>query len=286
MQDEMTTTLDLTRIEAWLAEDIGPGDVTTRATVGADRRLAARWVAKADGVVAGLAEARAIFRHLDPAVAFESHVADGQRVTAGQTLVVLTGTADAILSGERLALNIAQRLSGIATETCRYVDAVAAYPAQILDTRKTAPGLRDLDKKAVALGGGTNHRIGLYDLAMIKDNHIAAAGGISAAVSRVRSYAPDIAIEVETTTLAEVDEALAAEVSMIMLDNMSPATMREAVARVAGRARLEASGNVSQATVAEIAATGVDFISIGALTHSVTAFDISQRITPLAPARA
>ena len=286
MQDEMITTLDSSRIEAWLAEDIGPGDVTTRATVGADRQLSARWVAKADGVVAGLAEARAVFSHLDPTVRFEPHVAEGARVTAGQTLVALTGSANAILSGERLALNIAQRLSGIATETRRYVDVVAAHPAQILDTRKTAPGLRDLDKKAVALGGGTNHRIGLYDLAMIKDNHIAAAGGITEAVAAVRGYAPEIAIEVETTTLAEVDEALAAEVSMIMLDNMSPATMHEAVARVAGRARLEASGNVSQATVAEIAATGVDFISIGALTHSVTAFDISQRIAPLAPARA
>ena len=281
MQQERDTTLDSGRIDQWLAEDLGPGDITTRATLGADRAVQASWIAKADGIVAGLAEARAVFQRLDPQLIWQAEVADGARVGAGQTIARLSGTAHGVLSGERLALNIAQRMSGIASETRRYVDAVAGYAAQILDTRKTVPGLRDLDKKAVAAGGGTNHRFGLYDLAMIKDNHIAAAGGIAAAVAAVRGYAPDIAIEVETTSLAEVDQALAAEVPMIMLDNMAPAMMREAVARVAGRARLEASGNVSQASIAAIAATGVDFISIGALTHSVMAFDISQRIAPI-----
>ena len=222
MQQERDTTLDSVRIDQWLAEDLGPGDITTRATLGADRAVQASWIAKADGIVAGLAEARAVFQHLDPQLIWQAEITDGVRVRAGQTIATLAGTAHGVLSGERLALNIVQRMSGIATETRRYVDAVAGYSAQILDTRKTVPGLRDLDKKAVAAGGGTNHRFGLYDLAMIKDNHIAAAGGIAAAVAAVRGYAPDIAIEVETTSLAEVDEALAAEVPMICLLYTSP----------------------------------------------------------------
>ncbi len=205
-------------------------------------------------------------------------MAEGEAVTAGAELVAFEGTGRAVLTGERTALNIAQRMSGIATATRGYVELIAEHPARILDTRKTAPGLRDLDKKAVAIGGGVNHRAGLYDLAMIKDNHIVAAGGITAAVAAVRAHAPAIGIEVETTTLDELDEALAAGVDMIMLDNMAPETMRAAVERTAGRAKLEASGNVGRDNIVAIAATGVDFISIGALTHSVIAFDISQRL--------
>lgn len=270
--------LDPARIDRWLAEDIGSGDVTTRAVLGDDQRIAGRWVAKAEGVVAGLAEAAAVFARLDPAIDWRPRVAEGDLVASGTELVVFEGLGRAVLTGERTALNIAQRMSGIATATRGYIEIIAGHPARILDTRKTAPGLRDLDKKAVATGGGVNHRAGLYDMAMIKDNHIAAAGGITAAVAAVRAYAPQIGIEVETTTLDELDEALAAGVEMIMLDNMTPETMTAAVARTAGAAKLEASGNVGRDNIATIAATGVDFISIGALTHSVIAFDISQRI--------
>lgn len=269
---------DTACIDAWLAEDIGPGDVTTDAVLDAHRRITARWVAKADGVVAGLAEAVAIFARLDPTLDWQPRIAEGERVAAGDEIAVFTATGRAVLTGERTALNIAQRMSGIATATRRHVDAIADYPARILDTRKTAPGLRALDKAAVAIGGATNHRIGLYDLAMIKDNHIAAAGGIAEAVAAVRAVAPRVPIEVETTTLDELDIALAAGCDYIMLDNMSCATMAAAVARTAGRARLEASGNVSLERLGDIAATGVDYISIGALTHSVSAFDISQRV--------
>lgn len=270
--------IDTDRIDRWLAEDVHTGDVTTNAVLEADATVAARWVAKADGLVAGLAEAAAVFRRLDPDLAWRPAVADGEAVVAGTELVGFEGAGRAVLTGERTALNIAQRMAGIATATRAYVAAVAGHPARILDTRKTAPGLRDLDKKAVAAGGGVNHRAGLYDLAMIKDNHIVAAGGIGAAVAAVRARAPAIGIEVEITTLDELDQALAAGVDMIMLDNMAPETLSAAVERVAGAARLEASGNIDRHDIATIAATGVDFISIGALTHSVTAFDISQSI--------
>ncbi|HET7313687.1 carboxylating nicotinate-nucleotide diphosphorylase [Salinisphaera sp.] len=272
------STLDGPRIDRWLAEDVRTGDVTTNAVLDETATVAARWVAKADGVVAGLAEAESVFRRLDPDLDWRPAVAAGEAVAAGTELVAFDGLGRAVLTGERVALNIAQRMSGIATATRGYVEAVAGHRARILDTRKTVPGLRDLDKKAVAIGGGVNHRAGLYDLAMIKDNHIAAAGGIGAAVAAVRAHAPAIGIEVETTTLDELDEALAAGVDMIMLDNMAPETLIAAVARVAGAAQLEASGNVGADNIATIAATGVDFISIGALTHSVIAFDISQRI--------
>lgn len=278
MTNETTTVLAPERIRAWLAEDVGSGDVTTNAVVAEQATARARWVAKAEGIVAGLAEACAVFRHMDPELDWRVEIAEGSRVAPGDTLVCFSGRARAVLTAERTALNIAQRMSAIATAARRHVDAVADYPARILDTRKTVPGLRDLDKKAVALGGAVNHRAGLHDLAMIKDNHIVAAGGIGAAVAAVRAHAPDIGIEVETTTLAELDQALAAGCDFIMLDNMSLATMQAAVRHTAGRARLEASGNVSLARLAEIAATGVYFISIGGLTHSVTAFDISQRV--------
>ncbi|MGN8197418.1 carboxylating nicotinate-nucleotide diphosphorylase [Salinisphaera sp. RV14] len=278
IQSKIESTIDPARIDRWLAEDVHTGDVTTDAVLDAGAPVAARWVAKAEGVIAGLAEAEAVFRRLDPDLDWRPVVAEGDAVTAGTELVAFEGAGRAVLTGERTALNIAQRMSGIATATRGYVDRVAGHRARILDTRKTVPGLRDLDKKAVAIGGGVNHRAGLYDLAMIKDNHIAAAGGITAAVAAVRAYAPAIGIEVETTTLDELDEALAAGVDLIMLDNMTPDTMAAAVERTAGRARLEASGNVGRDNIASIAATGVDFISIGALTHSVIAFDISQRV--------
>lgn len=266
------------QVTRWLAEDVGSGDVTTTAIVAAQAHAKALWVAKSAGVFAGVDEALAVFRALDPDLVWEPQVAEGAQVAAGTVLVRFAGRSRAVLTGERTALNIAQRMSGIATATRACVDAVAGTGARILDTRKTVPGLRALDKKAVAIGGGHNHRMGLHDMAMIKDNHIVVAGGIAAAVAAVRAHAPQVAIEVEVTHFDELEQALAARVDWIMLDNMSPERMAEAVRHVAGRARLEASGNVSLATIRAVAASGVDFISLGALTHSVTAFDISQRI--------
>jgi nicotinate-nucleotide pyrophosphorylase (carboxylating) len=269
-------------IDLALAEDIHSGDVTTEAVIGGDTPVAAYWLAKQDGVFAGLAIAEAVFRRLDPAIVWQPQVADGAWVSRGDVLVEMQGIGRAVLSAERIALNLAQRASGIATAAAAFVERVAGTSARILDTRKTVPGLRALDKWAVAVGGGSNHRFGLFDLAMIKDNHIAAAGGIAEAVARVRAYDPAIGIEVEAACLADVQQALEVGVDMIMLDNMHPAAMAEAVAYVAGRARLEASGNITLDNVAAVAATGVDFISIGALTHSVSAFDISQRVSQIA----
>lgn len=269
-------------LDAAFVEDIHSGDVTTEAVIGGDTPIAAQWVAKQDGVLAGLAVAEAVFRRLDPAIDWQPRVVDGAKVARGDVLVDMRGIGRAVLSGERIALNLAQRCSGIATAAAAYVERVAGTNARILDTRKTVPGLRALDKWAVAMGGATNHRFGLFDLAMIKDNHIAAAGGIAEAVACVRAYDSQIGIEVETGDLDDVQQALDQNVEMIMLDNMSLDAMREAVALVAGRAQLEASGNVTLDNVAEVAATGVDFISIGALTHSVLAFDISQRVTHIA----
>jgi len=269
------------RVARWLAEDVGPGDVTTEAIVPAEARAEAVWVAKSDGVVAGLDEALEVFRALDPELEWQPQTGEGAWVEAGTELVRFSGRARAVLTGERTALNLAQRMSGIATAARACVQAVEGTGVRILDTRKTVPGLRDLDKKAVAIGGGGNHRIGLYDLAMIKDNHIAAAGGIAAAVAAVRAHAPGIAVEVEVTCFEELDQALAAGVEWIMLDNMPPARMAEAVRRVAGRARLEASGNVRLENIRAVAESGVDCISLGALTHSVVAFDISQRLLGL-----
>lgn len=269
-----------------LAEDLGPtpdaplGDLTTLATVPADLTLTARLVAKADGILAGLAVFARTFTLLDPAVQLTFHAADGDSVTRGQVVAHLTGPGRALLTAERTALNLLQRLSGIATYTHALVTAAtAANPhVRILDTRKTAPGLRALDKYAVTLGGGHNHRTGLYDMALIKENHIAAAGGITPAVQRVRTAYPYLPIEVEVTTLAELDEALPLNLNRILLDNMSLDQLRAAVAKTASTTPLEASGNVSLATVAAIAATGVDYISSGALTHSVTALDLSLLI--------
>lgn len=265
-------------IEQALAEDIQTGDVTTEATIPATLRYEGVIVAKATGVVAGLAIARAVFAAVDPAVVFAPLVDDGDPVSPGTRVVEISGPARALLTGERVALNFLQRMSGIATATRRYVDAVAGTRATILDTRKTVPGLRLLDKYAVYLGGGHNHRIGLYDMAMIKDNHIAAAGGITPAVERVRAkWGDQLPIEVEIQSLAQLHEVLALGVDQIMLDNMGLEEMRAAVEEVDGRVPLEASGNVSLETVAAIAATGVDYISVGKLTHSVEALDLSFR---------
>ena len=259
-----------------LAEDIGSGDVTTLNTVPADAILRGTLLVKADGVVAGLAVFQRVFKLVDARVEIDLQVADGVPVHRGQIIATIDGPGQAILTGERLALNILQRMSGIATETRRYVDAVAGTHAVILDTRKTAPGLRVLDKLAVRLGGGQNHRFGLYDMAMIKDNHIAAVGSITEAVRRIRAGDPQgRPIEVEVTDLDQLREALALDVHRILLDNMDNATMAKAVTIAAGRTPLEASGGVNLDTVTAIAATGVDYISVGALTHSVTALDIS-----------
>jgi nicotinate-nucleotide pyrophosphorylase (carboxylating) len=262
-----------------LAEDIGDGDVTTLHTIPADAVLHGVFLAKEAGVVAGLEVVRSVFGQVDPAVEVAFDLADGDRVEASQVFGSVRGPGRALLTGERVALNFLQRMSGIATLTRLYVDAVAGTRAIILDTRKTAPGLRVLDKWAVRLGGGQNHRIGLYDMAMIKDNHIAAVGGIAEAVRRVRAGDErGRPIEVEVTTLEQLREALDQPIDRILLDNMSLAQMREAVRIATGRIPLEASGNVNLDTVAAIAATGVDYISSGALTHSVAALDISLDI--------
>jgi nicotinate-nucleotide pyrophosphorylase (carboxylating) len=228
--------------------------------------------------VSGLAAAEAVFRALDPEARFEPLAADGDRIeTAPTVLARIEGSARTVLTGERTALNLLGRLCGIATLTRQYVDAVAGTGAVILDTRKTTPGLRALEKEAVLHGGGQNHRLGLYDAILVKDNHLRLAGCIAAAVERLRSASP-LPVEVEAETLAQVREALEAGADRILLDNMPPSVLAEAVALVAGRAELEASGGISLATVREIAATGVDFVSVGALTHSARALDVSLEV--------
>ncbi|MEZ4580082.1 MAG: carboxylating nicotinate-nucleotide diphosphorylase [Caldilineaceae bacterium] len=270
-QDEQIQAI----IDFALAEDVGDGDVTSICTVPAQTRYHGEFLVKAAGVSAGLDVAVQVFKTVDESIVVETHVADGSVVTPGDVIATVDGPGRSVLTAERTALNFLQRMSGIATATRRYVEAVAGTGAVILDTRKTAPGQRLTDKQAVALGGGENHRIGLFDMALIKENHIAAAGGISAAVARCVPAARARAIEVEVRTLAELDEALALDVDRIMLDNMGLAEMLAAVARTAGRVKLEASGGVNLATVRAIAETGVDYISVDALTHSVTALDVS-----------
>jgi nicotinate-nucleotide pyrophosphorylase (carboxylating) len=265
-----------------LAEDIGDGDVTTLCTIPPDAWVTGRLLVKAAGVIAGLEVARAVFAHVDERTQLLARCGDGDRVEARTVIGDVAGPGRAILSAERVALNFLQRMSGVATATRRFVDAVRGTRAVILDTRKTAPGLRALDKWAVRVGGGRNHRMGLYDMVLIKDNHIAAVGSIRGAVARVR--AGDTRrrpIEVEVTTLDELQEALLLGIDRILLDNMSCDELRRAVHLVAGRVPLEASGGVTLDTVAEIAATGVDFISTGAITHSVKALDISLDLNPV-----
>jgi nicotinate-nucleotide pyrophosphorylase (carboxylating) len=259
-----------------LAEDIGSGDHTSDWILDPGLVLAGDIYVKQPGVIAGLDVAALVFATVDTEIAFEPLISDGDRVSRGTVAARVRGPARSILTAERTALNFLQRMSGIATATRRFVDAAAGTRAVILDTRKTCPGLRLLDKWAVRLGGGQNHRTGLYDMILIKDNHIAAAGGITAAVEKARSHnALDLEIEVEVTTLAELDEALGLDVHRIMLDNMGIEEIREAVRRAGGRVKLEVSGGVDLTSVVEIAATGVDYISVGALTHSPQALDIS-----------
>jgi nicotinate-nucleotide pyrophosphorylase (carboxylating) len=267
-------------VERALAEDVGDGDVTTTATVGADARARALISQKAPGVVFGLDPAEQTFRLLDPGIALERQTDEG-RWREGGPVLEIEGSARAILTGERTALNFLQRLSGVATLTARCVREVEGTGARILDTRKTTPGLRALEKAAVAAGGGTNHRAGLYDAVLIKENHAALAGGVGEAVRRAREAAPDAPLEVECRTLEEVDEALDAGAPRILLDNMTVAQLRTAVDHVAGRAALEASGGVTLETLREIASTGVQFISVGVLTHSAPALDLNLILEPL-----
>ena len=262
-----------------LAEDIGPGDVTTNSIVPADAVLRGRILAKDAGVVAGLDIAEAVFLLLEDQIGFIPNVAEGAQVTSGTVLANISGSARALLTGERTALNFLGRMSGIATLTRRFVDQVSGTSARILDTRKTAPGLRAIDKLAVRRGGGENHRMGLFDMVLIKDNHIDFAGSIAAAVERVRAAGTNLEIEVEARTLAHVQEALDLGVERILLDNMTPEVVRQAVTLNGGRAKLEASGNVTLENVRQIAETGVDFISVGSLTHSAKVFDVSLKWT-------
>jgi nicotinate-nucleotide pyrophosphorylase (carboxylating) len=261
------------------AEDIGSGDITTNSIIQPADRKTAVFIAKENGVVAGLPVAEMVFRELDETLEWHVKKQEGKKVQKGETLVEFKASYRALLTGERIALNFVQRLSGIASATNVFVNEVKDFNVQILDTRKTLPGFRLLDKYAVKTGGATNHRMGLHDMVMIKDNHIQVAGGIKPAVEAVKLKMPvSIKIEVETTTLDEVKQALEAGADIIMLDNMSTEMMTEAVKLINKRAKTEASGNMSLERLREVAATGVDFISIGSLTHSVKALDISQRI--------
>lgn len=280
-------------IERAITEDLGDGDVTTQATVAPEHESTGTIVARESGIAAGLAAAARFFRHLEPALTFEFRVEDGAPVEPGTIAARVHGSTRAILAGERPALNLMQRMSGIATATRRMVDAVAEQPATILDTRKTAPGLRALDKWAVRLGGGENHRMGLYDQVLIKENHVVAAGGIGAALEQVRAYLEKtgrtLLVEIETRTIEEVEAVLeAGGADRILLDNMADLRddgtldtnrLARAVDRIGERAETEASGNVTLDTVAEIARTGVDFISSGAITHSARALDLSLLLT-------
>ena len=260
-----------------LDEDIRSGDVTTDAIVPVGASLSGRIVAKQKGVIAGLPVAKRVFLMLSREIDFKAQVDEGAIVDKGQLVAQVHGSARALLTGERTALNFLGRMSGIATLTREFVNAVSGTNAVVLDTRKTAPGLRLVDKLAVELGGGQNHRTGLFDMVLIKDNHIDFAGSIRAAVERVRLTGTKLEIEVETRTLDDVRQALELGVERLLLDNMSPEMMKEAVAINAGRAKLEASGNITLENVLEVARTGVDFISVGALTHSARVFDVSLK---------
>ena len=270
LSDEITDC-----IRRALAEDIGTGDATTESIVPANAQVEAFIKAKQNGVVVGLDVASAVFHSLDETVRFSANVTEGSKVETGTVVATISGAARTVLTGERTALNFLGRMSGIATLTRQFVDLIEGTPAKILDTRKTAPGLRAVDKLAVRRGGGHNHRFGLYDMILIKDNHIDHAGSIARAVELARAAGEQLEIEVETRTLENVKDAIALGVSRILLDNMSVEMMREAVEETRGRAILEASGNVTLASVRQIAETEVDFISVGELTHSARVFDFS-----------
>jgi nicotinate-nucleotide pyrophosphorylase (carboxylating) len=266
-------------VRAALHEDVGPGDVTTLACIPPEATAVATMNARESLTLAGIAFAETAFRELSPNVEFVRLAEDGQAVAAGAGVLRISGSARALLTAERVALNFVQRLSGVATATARFVATVAGTRARILDTRKTTPGWRRFEKYAVACGGGTNHRVGLHDLILIKDNHLAALAGaapnpVAAAVNRARELWPALRVEVEADTLEQVRLAVEAGADIILLDNMPPARLREAAALVAGRAQLEASGGVTLNTVRAIAETGVDFISVGAVTHSARAVDL------------
>ncbi len=269
-------------IDLGIEEDINTGDVTTDSIIPATMNAVATMTAKQEGVISGLEIVKMVYDYFQKDVVFTAYFNDGDSVKKGDVILKIEATYPTLLRGERLSLNIFQRMCGIATETARYVKELVGTNTELLDTRKTAPGLRVLDKMAVKHGGGTNHRMGLYDMAMIKDNHIKMAGGITKAVEQVRAnITPDIKIEVETTNLNEVREAIAADADIIMLDNMDNATMTEAVAIIKAAdkgIKTEASGNMNIPRLKEVAATGVDFISVGALTHTVKAMDISMNI--------
>ena len=264
-------------IEIALAEDIHTGDITTLSVLPEARSMRARLIAKEPMVLAGIGVAERVFTRVDPAIRFSAAFADGTPVQKGDVIARIEGDAAALLQGERVSLNLLQRMCGIATQTAAYVKEIEGSGARVVDTRKTTPGLRVLEKYAVRVGGGTNHRTGLYDGVLIKENHIAAAGGIQEAVRRARAYIPHtLKIEVETETLEQVAQALEAGADIIMLDNMSLAEMTEAVVLIDRRALVEASGGVNLQSIGAIARTGVDIISVGALTHSVRATDISM----------
>lgn len=266
-------------VRAALLEDIGPGDLTTNACIPPDRMARGEFLAKQEGVLAGMSVVRECFRQAAPDCALEALKSDGEAFASGEIIAVVTGPAAQILTAERVSLNFLQRLCGTATLTRKFVDAVAGTGASIVDTRKTTPGLRILEKAAVRAGGGSNHRFALYDGVILKDNHIEAAGGIRPAVEQTRARIPHtVKVEVETTSLEQVQEALDACADIIMLDNMDCETMRRAVELIGGRALTEASGGVSLETVARIAQTGVDLISVGKLTHSAPAVDISLEL--------
>ena len=270
-------------IELAFAEDIGMGDITTEATVPPTQDGMGTLLAKSDGIVAGLPVAERVFVKLDETLLFRGLIADGDAVKAGTPIAEVRGSAKTILIGERTALNFLQRLSGIATLTAQFVEAVAGYDTKIVDTRKTAAGWRAVQKYAVRVGGGQNHRFGLYDGVLIKDNHIVAAGGIRNAVQRAQQIVPHTAkIEVEVETLDQVDEALKAGADILLLDNMHPGMMKEVVQEVGDLAVTEASGGITLDKVKTVAATGVDFISVGALTHSAMPMDISLTLTLVA----
>ena len=269
-------------LDLGIEEDINTGDITTESIIPESMNAVATMTAKQEGVISGLEIVKMVYDRFQSDVVFTPYFKDGDQVKKGDVILKIEATYPTLLRGERLSLNIFQRMCGIATETARYVKELGGTHTQLLDTRKTAPGLRVLDKMAVKDGGGTNHRMGLYDMAMIKDNHIKMAGGITKAVEQVRAnITPEIKIEVETTNLDEVKEAIAAGADIIMLDNMDNATMTEAV-KIINAAdkgiKTEASGNMSIPRLKEVAATGVDFISVGALTHTVKAMDISMNI--------
>lgn len=262
-----------------LLEDIGPGDITTEATVPADKLCTAVIIAKEDGVLCGQPVAQMVFRVLDPSLTYEILVPEGSKVTSGTEVARITGNARSVLTAERVALNFLQRMSGIATVTRRLADSIKYYHARLVETRKTTPGLRILEKYAVRVGGGLNHRYGLHDAILIKDNHIAVAGGVRQAIVAARKVASHTSrVEVEVDTLEQLQEALDGGADIILLDNMDSETMRRAVDMTAGKAILEASGGITAANLEDVARTGVDIISMGALTHSVKSLDISLDI--------